>query len=161
MFRRWYRRIRGDTTAAAPELPPAAARPTSAAKATPNPDDLANPVIERLVEDETLRGDLTDDGYLPLQNWAIARIQRVAREAAHHPDPAAAMDRFAEQIRAFVRDAVQAAQAGALGDLPERVQPRVVLKKDVPDVVDALKKIAFTGDADANAQAIAQAMSNE
>lgn len=162
MFRRWYRRIRGDTTAAAaPELPPAASQPTPEVKATPNPDDLANPVIERLAEDETLRGDLTDDGYLPLQNWAIARIQRVAHEAAHHPDPAATMERFAEQIRAFVRDAVQAAQVGALGDLPERVQSRVVLKKDVPTVVDALKRIAFTGDADANAQAIAKAMSNE
>ncbi len=169
MLRQWYRRVRGDKRAAVAEAsappeptpsekPPAAPEPAPEANAAPSPDDLANPVIERFAEDENLRGDLTDDGYLPLQNWAIARIQRVAHEAAHHPDPEATMERFADQIRTFVRDAVQAAQAGALGDLPTQVQPRVVLKKDVPAVVDALKTIEFTSDADANTQAIAAAL---
>lgn len=161
MFRRWMRRIRSaattDTTDAS--VPPEPAKPQL--DAAPGPDDLANPVIERLVEDETLRGDLTDDGYLPLQNWAIARIRGVARAAAHHPDPEAAMERFAGQMRAFVRAAVQAAQAGALGDLAAQVRPRVVREQDVPAVVDALAAITFTDDADANARAIAGAMSNE
>src|SRR5437660_7793432 len=96
-----------------------------------SPDDLANAAIERLAEDESLRGDLTDDGYLPLQNWAIARLQRIAHEAAHHPDPQAAMDGFAKQIRDFLRDAVQVATNADLDDLAGSVRPRVVLAKDV------------------------------
>lgn len=138
-----------------PSSPPAADPPAQSAI---SPDDLANAAIERLAEDESLRGDLTDDGYQPLQDWAIARLQRIAHEAAHHPDPQAAMDGFTEQIRAFVRAAVQAAQEGALGDLPDQVKPRVVLKSDAPAVVDVLKKITFSNDADANAKAIAAAL---
>jgi hypothetical protein len=132
----------------------------SAAKGAALPDDLANMAIERLTEDERLRGDLTDDGYQPLQDWAVARLQRVAQEASHHPDAQTAMDGFAAQIRDFVRAAVRAAEDGALGDLPGQVQPRVVLQKDVSPVVDALRSITFTDDADANAKAIAAALSS-
>lgn len=114
--------------------------------------------IERLAEDEALRGTLTDDGYLPLQNWALARLQHIAREATHHPDPRAAMDGYTSQMRAFVRAAVRAAEDGDLGDLPSLVKPRVVRQKDVPAITDALRKVAFTEDADANAQAIAGAL---
>src|SRR6185437_14729151 len=86
--------------------PPATAQPAPTNAASP--DGLANAAIERLAEDESLRGDLTDDGFLPLQNWAFARLQRIAHEAAHHPDPQAAMDGYTSQIRAFVQAAVQA-----------------------------------------------------
>ena len=108
-----------------------------------------------------MRGDLTDDGFQPLQDWAFARLQRIAHEAVHHPDPQAAMDGYTEEIRAFVQAAVQAAENKALGDLPDQVKPRVVLAKEAPTVMDALKRIAFTGDADANAKAIAAAISTE
>jgi hypothetical protein len=174
MVGQWFRRWRRSTPivpvsqtasgtaspAASPSGPEMSSTPAAdpPAKSAISPDDLANAAIERLVEDERLRGDLTDDGYQPLQDWAIARLQRIAHEAAHHPDPQAAMDGFAEQMRAFVRAAVGAAENGALGDLPEQVKPRVVLKNDVPAVVDALKKITFTNDADANARAIADAL---
>jgi hypothetical protein len=170
MVGRWFRRWgRSAVTApaaqaASAETAPAPASDSSAppaartAKPAVSPDNLANGAIERLTEDETLRGDLTDDGYQPLQDWAVARLQRIAHEAAHHPDPQAAMDGFTEQIRGFVRAVVQAAQDGALDDLPEQVKPRVVLQKDVHATVEVLKKIAFTSDADANAKAIAAAI---
>jgi len=137
----------GSRAASSPASPPAI-----------SPDDLANMAIERLAEDEALRGTLTDDGYLPLQNWAFARLQRIAREATHHPDPRAAMDGYTSQMRAFVQAAVRAAENGDLGDLPSLVKPRVVLQKDMPTVVDALHKITFAKDADANAQAIASVL---
>lgn len=124
----------------------------------PKPDDLANAAIEQLAEDESLRGDLTDDGYTPLQSWAFARLQAVAREAAHHPDPQAAMDGFTHQIRGFVQDAVTAATNGALGDLPATLHPRIVLAADVPKVQAALRALKLGSDADANAQAIAGAL---
>jgi hypothetical protein len=164
-FRRWRRgapvvaQTQASSTSASPS-PPTAGASDAASKTPVSPDDLANSAIERLSEDEAVRGDLTDDGYQPLQDWAVARLQRIAHEAAHHPDPQAAMDGFTEQIRGFVRAAVQAAQDGALGDLPDQVKPRVVLAKDVPAVVDALKKATFTNDADANAVAIAAALAH-
>jgi hypothetical protein len=142
-------------TQAAP--PPPSPSPSALASAI-SPDDLANAAIERLAEDEALRGDLTDDGFLPLQNWAFARLQRIAHEAAHHPDPQAAMDGYTSQIRSFVQAAVQAAESKDLGDLTDQVKPRVVLAKDVSTVVDALRRIAFIDDADANAKAIAAAL---
>ena len=125
---------------------------------TPKPDDLANAAIEQLAEDESLRGDLTDNGYTPLQSWAFARLQAVAREAVHHPDPQAAMDGFMRQIRGFVQDAVTAATNGALGDLPATLHPRIVLAADVPKVQAALHALKLGNDADANAQAIAGAL---
>jgi hypothetical protein len=176
MVGRWFQRWRRSTpivpgtqppsgdASSPPAAAPSAPEPSSSSAPDPptqsaiSPGDLANAAIERLAEDESLRGDLTDDGYQPLQDWAVARLQRIAHEAAHHPDPQAAMDGFTEQIRAFVRAAVQAAEDGTLGDLPEQVKPRVVLKDDMPAVVDALKKITFTNDADANAKAIADAL---
>lgn len=170
MIGRWIRRVRGRTTDARPPATPQPATspapqpgapPSATARGAIAPDDLAKPAIERLAEDESLRGDLTDDGFMPLQNWAFARLQRIAHEAAHHPDPQAAMDGYTSQIRAFVQAAVQAAENGKLGDLPTQVKPRVVLAKDVPTVVNALNKIPFTGDADANAQAIASALGPE
>jgi hypothetical protein len=151
---------RKEGTAAAGQGAPPQADPSAAAPAV-SPDDLANAAIERLAEDEALRGDLTDDGLLPLQNWAFARLQRIAHEAAHHPDPQGAMDGYTTQIRDFVRAAVQAAENGDLGDLPDLVKPRVVLARDVPTVVEALRKVAFTKDADANAEAIAATLGHE
>jgi len=160
MVRRLLHSFRRQTQEAGPAAAghgaPGADLPAPSAAAPP--DDLANPAIERLAEDEALRGDLTDDGFMPLQNWAFARLQHIAHETAHHPDPQAAMDGSASQIRAFVRAAVQAAEHGDLGDLPDQIKPRIVLAKDVPAVVDALHHITFTKDADANAQAIATAL---
>lgn len=167
MVRRLWGRFRRPTTdTGSPNHPTrsassSSAAPPSAPIPTVAPDDLANPAIERLAEDEALRGDLTDDGYLPLQNWAFARLQHIAHEAVHHPDPQAAMDGYTSQIRAFMQAAVQAAESGNLGNLPDLVKPRVALQKDAPAVVDALHKVAFTGDADANAHAIASALAIE
>lgn len=161
MVRRFWHRFRKPTTDTAPTVAAQPVPPSPASTPSVSPDDLANSAIERLAEDEALRGDLTDDGYLPLQNWAFARLQRIAHEVAHHPDPQAAMDGYAAQLRAFVQAAVRAAESGALGDLPAQVKPRVVLQNDVPAVVAALRKIAFSKDADANAQAIAKAVAAE
>ena len=62
---------------------------------------------ERLLEDESLRADLTDDEFLPLQDWALARLQeRVAALA----DPAASeaeteLESLLECLRAVLRAA--------------------------------------------------------
>jgi hypothetical protein len=160
IHRFWRKRADARPSAAAQQASSPVEAPPAPASAV-SPDDLANAAIERLAEDESLRGDLTDDGFLPLQNWAFARLQRIAHEAAHHPDPQGAMDGYTSQIRAFVRAAVQAAENKSLGDLADQVKPRVVLAKDAPAVVDALRHVTFSDDADANAQAIAAALATE
>lgn len=121
----------------------------------PSVDDLASAAIEQLADDESLRGDLTDDGFGPLQAWAFAQLQHVAQSAARHRNPQAAMDAFTRQIRDFVRDVVQAAEDGALGDLPAEVRTRIVLAGEAPQVQASLRALTLGKDADANAQAIA------
>jgi hypothetical protein len=160
LLRRVRRQAQKEGPAAAEHGAAPHADPPTASPAV-SPVDLANSAIERLAEDEALRGDLTDEGFLPLQNWAFARLQRIVQEAAHHPDPHAAMDGYTAQIRAFIRAAVQVAEDGDLGDLPDQVKPHVVLAKDAPAVIDALHHITFTKDADANAEAIAAAPAAE
>jgi hypothetical protein len=160
IHRFWRKRADARPSAAAQQVSSPVEAPPAPASAV-SPDVLANAAIERLAEDESLRGDLTDDGYLPLQNWAIARLQQIAHEAAHHPDPQAAMDGYTAQIRAFVQAAVQAAENKSLGDLADQVKPRVVLAKDIPTITAALRHVTFTDDADANAQAIAAALATE
>ncbi len=142
----------------APDAAPAPATPAS----TPlvSPDDLANPAIERLAEDEALRGDLTDDGYQPLQSWAFAALTRLAGEAAREADSQAAMDRDTAAVRAVVQSAVQAATDKALGDLPEQIRA-VVPETDRSAITEALHHITFTDDTDANAQAIAGALTGQ
>jgi hypothetical protein len=123
-----------------------------------SPDDLAAPAIEQLAEDERLRGDLTDDGFLPLQTWAVARLTDIARDAADERHPQAVMQAAAQTLRRFVAAAVAAAEAGRLGDLPRQVRAPVVQAQNASRVRAALQRIVFGPDADANARAIAGAL---
>ena len=53
-------------------------------------EQLAESLTLRLVEDESLRGNLTDDEYQPLLDWATRRIQELAGSYAGLPAAAAA-----------------------------------------------------------------------
>jgi hypothetical protein len=62
---------------------------------------------ERLLDDERLRADLTDDEFLPLQDWALARLHE---RAATMADPAAAeADAELERLVECLRGVLQAA----------------------------------------------------
>lgn len=121
---------------------------------------LANPAIERLAEDESLRGDLTDDGWMPLQAWGFARLQALAADAARAPQPDAMMDGLTETVRAALREAVAAAQNGDVTDLVAVIRPRLVPRAQVEATAAALRALALGPDADANARAIAQTLSS-
>lgn len=54
---------------------------------------LAESLAERLAEDESVRGDLADDEFQPLLDWAMNRIQELAKAYAALP-PRAAEARF-------------------------------------------------------------------
>lgn len=61
----------------------------------------------RLLDDETLRGDLTDDEFQPLQDWALATSDRLAAATTASSDDAAwpVIDAGLERIREAVRTA--------------------------------------------------------
>lgn len=64
-------------------------------------DALEQRFAEQLLDDETLRADLTDDEYQPLQDWALDRLHE---QAAALADPAAAE---AEAVMASVLKALR------------------------------------------------------
>jgi hypothetical protein len=65
---------------------------------------------ERLLEDERLRGDLTDDEYQPLLDWALAVVDRVAEAGAQESEAVAT-----ERLEATL-DAIRGV-IGALGSI--------------------------------------------
>ncbi len=123
-----------------------------------DPETLATPAIERLAEDEALRGDLSDDGWMPLQSWGFARLQALATDAARAPQPDTTMDGLTETVRAALRDAVAAAQNGDATDLAAAIRPRLVPREQVATTQAALRALTLGPDADANARAIAAAL---
>lgn len=68
-------------------------------------DTLEQRYAERLLEDETLRSDLTDDEYAPLQEWALDVLHRAAAEVEAPESPAAdeALAAVADWLRGLLR----------------------------------------------------------
>ncbi len=111
-------------------------------------NQLARPAVERLSEDESLRGELSDIGFGPLLDWAVAAVKAYAAKAAD----SAAMDAFTDRVRGVVQAVVEAAQDGTLTD------PTALLDFDPanPDkAAIALKDLQLGGDPDDNAARIA------
>ena len=59
---------------------------------------------ERLLEDERLRGSLTDDEFQPLLDWALATVERAAAPTTGEPDAAA--DQRVNAALAKIREAL-------------------------------------------------------
>lgn len=76
---------------------------------------LAQGPVERLAEDERLRGDLTDDGFNPLFTWGTDALTAAAQGVAEAPDDAATA-RMAEAeatTKRLIEAVVRAAQEGS------------------------------------------------
>jgi hypothetical protein len=73
--------------------------------ATPSLEELAQSLSERLVEDESLRGNLTDEEFQPLLDWAMKRIGDLVTALGGMPpaQAAAKLRRAGEQIRDLLR----------------------------------------------------------
>lgn len=111
-------------------------------------NQLARPAVERLSEDESLRGDLSDIGFGPLLDWAVAAVTAYAAKAADSD----AMDQYTGRVRGVVQAAVEAAQAAKLDD------PAPLLDFDPADRNKALadlQALSLGDDPDANAEQIA------
>lgn len=66
--------------------------------------DRALPLIERIQEDERLRGDLGDTAATALVHWAIEQVQHAAADPQHSDDDLAAI---AQAIRSAARGAAR------------------------------------------------------
>ncbi len=114
-------------------------------------EDLARSAAERLSEDESLRGDLSDVGFGPLLDWGIAAAQAYNPKAKD----AAAMDTYTTRLRGVIQSAVETAQAGKLDD----PAPLLDFETDHKDKLKAdLTALKLGDDPDANAQQIATAL---
>src|SRR4051812_28397628 len=88
-------------------------------RAPMNPEALAQATYERLAEDESLRGDLTDSGFGPLLDWAAAQAIALASSAS---DPAA-FARKSEDLRTLIQSLVQAASSGDVAGVAGLIEP--------------------------------------
>jgi hypothetical protein len=70
-------------------------------------DALELRLAERLLEDEALRGDLTDEEYLPLQDWALDYLHQRAESLADPTTPEAELE--LEHATGCLRRVLQAA----------------------------------------------------
>ncbi len=121
---------------------------------------LAQGAVETLLEDERLRGDLSDEGFGPLLDWAT-RALTAAGEVARGASEEAARARMAEvaeQVRGALAAAVQAAEGHSRDDLRALLR-EPLLQRSVP----AQLRVATLGlrlgdDPDANAARLARAL---
>ena len=77
---------------------------------------------ERLLEDESLRGDLTDNEFLPLLDWALAATDRLVSRTSGQDDGQAeeTIERGDAHVREAVRVAGEAIAAVSQGDMAAR-----------------------------------------
>jgi hypothetical protein len=118
-------------------------------------ESLAQGAVERLSEDESLRGDLTDEGFSPLLNWAanaaIAYAQNLQSDK-----PEDAMDQYASRLKTVMQAVVADAQAGKIEDYAELLG---FLSAPSPAAQARLQSLKLGQDADANAVEITNVLS--
>lgn len=125
-----------------------------------NARDVARDVVEQLLDDERLRGELSDDGYGPLLDWATVTLIAAAEDAvALRPEDAklrmeAARDAVRTTMAAVVFAACSRSQRATLSLLRDKLVASNPLVRS---------RIAFSGfrlgdDHDANAARLARAL---
>lgn len=116
------------------------------------PEGLAERAVGALLDDETLRGDLTDEGFGPVIEWASWLAVELAANWIQEDDPDAAMWDGSARLKELVSGVVGAAE----GVAPE---PLLEVAGPLHDAVSAaLDEVDWTGDIDANARAIVAAI---
>jgi hypothetical protein len=75
-------------------------------------DALARPIVERLYEDEQLRGDLSDAGITPLLDLVVRLVDAAAARAASEPAATGIMEQLSEQAVTLARALVRLAESG-------------------------------------------------
>lgn len=118
---------------------------------------LAQGAVEQLSEDESLRGDLTDDGFDPLLQWATNAAIAYATTLTNSSNADQAMQDYAAKLKAVIQAAVADAQAGSISDVAELTDFEATDKQQLQQ---QLAGLTLTSDvADDNATKIAEVLS--
>lgn len=120
-------------------------------------ESLAQTAVERLSEDEALRGDLTDDGFGPLLNWA-ANAAIAYAQSLQSDKPDEAMDAYAARLKGVMQEVVAAAKAGKIDD-PAPLLDFQMNQPEVPKTKLTDLQLA-EGEDDANAVKITEVLSD-
>lgn len=119
---------------------------------------LARSAAEPLLEDEALRGDLTDEGYGPLLDWATNALTAAAERVATAPDAERRMEDAGAAVKATLQAAVQAAQGHTRADSQALLRDPLVARSSLARARVAAVAYRLGGDADRNAIRLAKAL---
>jgi len=116
----------------------------------PNADveSLAQGVVERLSEDEALRGNLTDEGFGPLLQWAVDAALAYANNL-QSSKPEEEMDAFGSRLKRAIQAVVEAAQAGQVEDPKALSEIGLGQAEAIKDKLTSLKLTKDNSDANA------------
>ncbi|TAK31337.1 MAG: hypothetical protein EPO21_17730 [Chloroflexota bacterium] len=120
---------------------------------------MAQTATETLIEDEALRGDLTDWEYQPLLDWAVARIAHCATQAADQEDPRAYLDACIDGVRQILRAVGEALADRDASPIADAVSSPAVDAADVGAVRARLAELTLSDDNEMNARQIVEALS--
>jgi hypothetical protein len=120
---------------------------------------LAQPVLDRLAEDEALRGDLTDAGFTPLLDWLSRLTTDAASRAAAAPDPEATMEQVADTALRLGRAIVRAAERADASGLADALVPPLVTPGMAARAAAALPPLAPDATPDERTQVLVAALS--
>lgn len=99
---------------------------------------IARLVEERLSDDETLRGDLTDAGFGPILTFVTSRVPTATRQALSRSTMQQAEDDVSRSARALTRAIVAAAETGDLGTLSEQLGAPMFSDGETKRVIETL-----------------------
>jgi hypothetical protein len=117
----------------------------------------------RMVEDERLRGDLTDDEFQPLLDWALAVTDRVASSTSGLPDEEAdaRIDATIEALREVLSAAGAAIVAHNEGDADRRASElRFLAHEGIESVLGLVPGVA-SGDTPARLSAFSEMVAEQ
>jgi hypothetical protein len=148
-FLRWFR---ADRTLRAPSdsVAPVVSAPES--EPVPDSDTVARQVIERLVEDEALRRNLTDDAFKPILDLVTSLVPAAAARVSAEPDAD-------EQLSQSARQLVQGLSAAVTSGDPSVVSADLLHRFMSEDQInETLRALAAGKLPDTSASARAEAL---
>jgi hypothetical protein len=86
-------------------------------------DQIVRIVVERIAEDEALRGNLTDDAFKPIVDWVMTLIPAAARRSAPETESDEASEQLSQATRRLIRALVQAVSDGDASPLANQFGP--------------------------------------
>lgn len=117
-------------------------------------EQVTRTIVERLSEDEMLRGDLTDRGFAPILAFVTSLVPSAASRAASASAEGDVEEAVSHGARGLARAIVAAAETGDTGSLAEQLGPPIL----PPDAVDRARRSIASGlsaSADPDERAIA------